>query len=52
LCQDKSLNVVGTFTHLFKLLENAFVGESDLDELESGKKIGCDFFSLKQQFLY
>lgn len=40
-CQDKSLNVAGTFIHLFKLLENAFVGERDLDESDLLKKIRC-----------
>lgn len=39
--------MLGTFTHLLKLLENAFVDEGDLDELDSGKTLGSEiFFSL------
>lgn len=44
LCQDKSLNA-GTFAHLFKLLENVFVGESDLDELDLENMKSVKFFS-------
>lgn len=38
LCQDKSLNVDGTFAHVFKLLKNVFIGKSELVELDLEKK--------------
>lgn len=38
--------MLDTFTHLLKLLENAFVDEGDLDELDSGKTLGSEIFSL------
>lgn len=50
-CQDESLNVAGTFIHLFKLLENAFIGERNLDELDLLKNTLSSFFLLISNFL-